>query len=76
MPINENYKKIGINILKILVFIALSYFIFVYVFKWFLPFIVATIIAYITNPLVTFLDKKLKIPRKVASALTILVFIS
>jgi sporulation integral membrane protein YtvI len=52
--------------------ILLGYFILTTAFKWFLPFIIAYAIAHISDPVVTFLEKKIKIPRRIASAITIL----
>ncbi|MDK2800338.1 MAG: hypothetical protein PWQ70_1957 [Clostridiales bacterium] len=52
--------------------IALGYFVLTTVLKWFLPFILAYVIAHISEPVVVFMEKKLKIPRPIASAIAIL----
>jgi len=71
-----HFSKNQINhLIVILIVIAaavLLYFFLPTILKWFLPFILAYIISYITNPIVTFMEKKLRIPRKIASAITVI----
>ena len=55
-----------------LIIILGLYLFFSTVFKWFMPFILAYIIANLAEPIVCFLEKKLKIPRKVSSLITVL----
>lgn len=46
-----------------------------YAFRWFSPFIVALVLSWIANPLVKLLEKRLRLPRKIASLLSILVIL-
>ncbi|NLY44329.1 MAG: sporulation integral membrane protein YtvI [Clostridiaceae bacterium] len=64
-------KHISIIIASVLGIIV-GYFVFSALFKLTMPFILAYIIAHISDPIVTFMEKKLKLPRKIASAITIL----
>ena len=69
------YLKIFVNIL---IYTALILFVFLVVpnlFGFFLPFLIAWIIAWIANPLVQFLDERLKIVRNYSSVLIILLVI-
>lgn len=65
------YKKIIINLIVIIILlISIKYFL-PYIMSLFLPFILAYIIAKIANPLVKFLEKKIRIKRKYSSILII-----
>lgn len=70
------YLKILINIL----IYALVIFVVVYlgprILRFFLPFVVAWVIALIANPLVHFLENKIKLRRKYSSVLIIIVVIA
>ncbi len=55
-----------------LIIILGLYLFFSTVFKWFMPFILAYIIANLAEPIVCFLERKLKIPRKISSLITVL----
>ncbi len=58
--------------LSIVIGAVLFYYVSGALLKWFLPFILAFILANITEPVVQFLQKKVKLPRPIASAITIL----
>ena len=77
MPLSGNKH---VRFLLTLLYVALSllgiYFFFKYVFSWFLPFIIAFFLSRIIEPPVSFLTRRLKIPRPVASALCTLLVIS
>ncbi len=67
------YLKIGINLLLavlVVVFIAIAV---PKLLSFFIPFVIGWIIALICNPLVKFLERKLKIVRKFSSVFIILV---
>lgn len=72
----ERLKKFLIASASISVIIIIIYILFTTVFKWVLPFIIAFGIAYATEPMVTFMEKKIKIPRKLASIVTVLITLS
>lgn len=62
----ENRRvKFIINIVFYAMCLALIYFALKYIPGLFMPFIFAFLIVLVTNPLVNFIEKKLKIPRKV-----------
>lgn len=60
-----------INIIIVIAMIVAFYFITTTILRWLLPFILAYILAYATDPFVTFLERKARIPRKFASAIVI-----
>lgn len=70
------YIKIIVNFI-IMVIAALFVFLLVpKILGFFLPFVIGWIVAMIANPLVRFLDKKMKIHRKHSSALIIIVVVA
>lgn len=60
----EIYKKVFLNIICLIVIILALKFLLPYLFSLFLPFILGYIIAIIAEPLVKFLENKIKIKRK------------
>ena len=70
------YCKITVNLLYTLAVVLLIIFLLPKVLVFFMPFIIAWIIACIANPLVLFLEKKLKIPRKHSSAMIIVLVLA
>lgn len=73
---NENiYLKILVNLIIYAAVIILIIFALPEVLMFFLPFIIAWIIASIANPLVKFLEKRVKIVRKHSSAIIIILVI-
>lgn len=67
------YTKILVNIIISIVFLALAIFLLPRLVGFFLPFVIGWIIAMIANPLVKFLEKRLKIVRKWSSVVIIIV---
>jgi len=49
-----------------------AYFFFKYLFWWLLPFILASVYAYSIEPIVDMLEKRVRMPRAVATAFTII----
>lgn len=63
------------------IFILTGFFLFIYLLITFLlpffaPFVIAIIIALINEPVIAFLEKRIKIPRKYASIISLLVTLS
>ena len=72
----ENRKvKFLINIAFIAVCVVLAYFGLRYLPGLFMPFIVALLIVLVTNPLVNFCERKLKIPRKIGGPIIVILAI-
>ena len=71
--LHEN-KRLGflINLLFFCIIFALIFLFFKFLLPYVLPFIVALVIAQLVDPLVTFLNKKLRLPRAIGSAFCIL----
>ena len=57
--------------LCIIIGLVLSYFFVTTVLVWLIPFIIAFIISRITEPAVVFMERKMKFPRKLASAVSV-----
>ena len=55
----------------IVIGLAIAYFFITKVLVWAIPFIIAYIISRITEPLVAFMEKKIKLPRKLASVVSV-----
>jgi sporulation integral membrane protein YtvI len=72
--------KIYIKIVVNLLIVALSIFLIIYavppLLRFFMPFVIGWIISMIANPLVKFLEKKVKILRKHSSAIIIILVIA
>lgn len=75
MKSSAKYLKVAVNLLIALLFILFCIFVLPKLIGFFMPFIIGWVIAMIANPLVKFLDKKLKIVRKAASAFVIILVI-
>lgn len=69
------YIKILVNLLVAIGIVLLLYLVFPKLLSFFLPFVIGWIVALIANPLVRFLEKKVKILRKHSSAIIIVVVI-
>ncbi|MCG8501063.1 MAG: sporulation integral membrane protein YtvI [Firmicutes bacterium] len=67
----NKYTNFILNTMLVILSIVLAYFVAVTVFKWLLPFIIAYGLARIIEPLVLFLERRAKIPRKAASAISV-----
>ena len=70
------YLKILVNLLIYIIGILFFVFLFPKIFRFFLPFIIGWIISAIANPLVKFLEQRIKILRKHSSALIIIFVIA
>ncbi|MCR5789395.1 MAG: sporulation integral membrane protein YtvI [Lachnospiraceae bacterium] len=76
MKKSTKYLKIAVNIIGMA---ALAVFFFVLlprILIYFMPFVVAGLIALIANPLVRFMEKKVKITRKAGTAMVIIIVIA
>ena len=71
----KKYLKAILNIAIALVILLLAVFLLPKMLVFFLPFVIGWIIAWIAGPPVHFLEKKLKIRRKISSAATIIIVI-
>lgn len=72
----QKYIKVLLNLLTALVILLFVIFVLPEIIGFFMPFIVGWIIALIANPLVRFLDEKIKIRRKAGSAIVIVAVIA
>lgn len=74
----HDYKKLHflIQVAFIAVFIFIAYLSFRYVFGVIAPFIIAFIAASLVEPLVKFLNDRLRFPRSIASALCIILLLA
>ena len=71
----KKYIKALVNLLTAAVLLLLAVFLLPRLIGFFMPFVIGWIIAAIANPLVRFLDEKLKIKRKAGSAIVIVAVI-
>jgi len=74
MKDKEIYKRILVNFLLTIVGVVLCLLFLGDVLRFFLPFVIGFFIAAIANPMVRFLEKKMKVKRKYGSAI-IIVFV-
>lgn len=72
---NKYYKKIGIKILVLLA-ILIGLFLLYKLAMFYLPFLIAILIASIIEPFVKFLMKRLKLKRKMACTISLLLIIT
>lgn len=72
----ELHKKIWLNLAVTTVIILLTIFVLPKLLKFFIPFVVAWIVAMIANPLIRFLEKRIKLMRKHGSALVIILVLA
>ncbi len=70
------YLKIVINFVIVIASALLFVFVLPALLKFFMPFVIGWIIAMIANPLVHFLEKRVKIHRKHSSAIILILVIS
>lgn len=70
------YKKIAIDLVLTIVTVLLLIYVAPRVLAFFLPFVIGYVIALIANPVVKFLEKRLKIVRKHGSAIVIIVVLA
>ncbi|MCR5107343.1 MAG: sporulation integral membrane protein YtvI [Lachnospiraceae bacterium] len=74
MKKSTKYLKITINILVMIFVLVFCIWILPRLIMYFMPFVVAAVIALIANPVVRFMEKKLKVNRKAGTAI-IIVFV-
>lgn len=75
MPKSKLYVRIAVNLLVSLIIFLLIILLLPRLLSFFLPFVIAYIISSIANPIVKFMEKKIKILRKHGSAIIIVVSI-
>lgn len=71
MRTSKKYLKITLNILGTIAFILFCCYGIPWLVKFFMPFVIALIIAWMANPLVKFAESKLKLKRKFGSIVVI-----
>lgn len=75
MKSSTKYLKVAANLSIAFILILFCAFLLPKIIGFFMPFIIGWVIAMIANPLVKFLDKKLKIVRRAGSAFVIILVI-
>ena len=73
---SRKYVKAVLNLITAAVILLFVVFVVPSVISYFMPFVIGWIIAMIANPLVRFLDEKIKIRRKAGSAIVIIAVIA
>ena len=73
---SRKYVKAVLNLITAVVILLFVVFVVPSVISYFMPFVIGWIIAMIANPLVRFLDEKIKIRRKAGSAIVIIAVIA
>lgn len=76
MEDKEIYKRILVNFFITLVGVVLCVLFLGDVLRFFLPFVIGFVIAAIANPMVRFLEKKVKVKRKYGSAIIIVLVLA
>ncbi|HAG69431.1 MAG TPA: sporulation integral membrane protein YtvI [Lachnospiraceae bacterium] len=76
MKKSTKYLRITINILLMVFIIVFFLWILPGIIVYFMPFVVAGIIALIANPLVRFMEKKVRIKRRIGSVMLIILVIA
>ena len=76
MKSSIKYLKIITNYLLLVLGMFLLFYVIPRLIVFFMPFVIAAIIAFIANPLVRFLEKKIKIKRKAGTAIVIILAIA
>lgn len=71
MKPSTKYLKITVNILSMAAIVAFCVWILPKILVFFMPFVIAAMIAMIANPLVRFLEQKLRIVRKAGTVVVI-----
>lgn len=72
----EKHFRFAFTLFYILLGCVTAYFFFKKMVTWFLPFFLAVLFAWLAEPVVKFLQKKAKLPRKLASVISILLVVS
>lgn len=72
MRLSKKYLKISINYLTMILVIAACVWLLPKVLAYFMPFVIAAVIAFCANPLVKFMEKHIKVKRKAGSVIVII----
>lgn len=72
----KRYSKIAINLIIAVIVLAVCIFIVPKVIVFFMPFLIGWLISLIANPLVKFLEEKLKIRRKAVSVMVMVLVLA
>lgn len=75
MPKWKLYLKIIVNFILFMLLLLFVFMVFPKILRFFMPFVIGWVISIIANPLVKFLEQKVKIVRKHSSAIIIIVVI-
>ena len=76
MKRSTKYLKIIVNIISFAAIMFICFYVLPKLIVFFMPFIIAGIIALIANPVVRFLEKRMKIVRKAGTAVVIIIVIA
>lgn len=76
MKRSTKYLKITVNIISAIIGLILFFVVLPKILMYFMPFVIAGIIALIANPVVRFLEKRMKIVRKAGTAFVIIIVIA
>ena len=76
MKRSTKYLKIAVNIISVLAGCVICFWVVPKAVMFFMPFVIAGIIALIANPVVRFLEKRMKIVRKAGTAFVIIIVIA
>ncbi len=76
MKSSTKYLKISLNICGMIILILFCFWLLPKLLVYFMPFVIAGIIACIANPIVRFLEKKIKLKRKAGSAFVIILVLA
>ena len=71
----EKHFRFAFLLFYILLGCIAAYVFFTKLLGWFLPFLLSSVFAWMADPLVGFLEKKTRVPRKLASVVSILVVV-
>ncbi|MDP4180711.1 MAG: sporulation integral membrane protein YtvI [Bacillota bacterium] len=71
----QKYYKIALKVLFILLFLIIVYISVTYLIPFFAPFVIGIILAFVNEPVIKFLQKRLKLPRKVSALISLLLTI-
>ena len=76
MKPSTKYWKIALNIISMILAVLFCFFLLPKIIVFLMPFIIGGIIALIANPVVKFLEKRIKIVRRAGSAVVIVLTIA
>lgn len=72
MKLSKKYLKIAINYVTMILVVLACVWLLPKVLAYFMPFVIAAIIAFCANPLVRFMEKHIKVKRKAGSVIVII----